>query len=165
MFKLRQIAHDIFVRPLCCTNFFWSRPTFGGSRSWLHNIKCRTTHFAHTIHTTTTRFMSHNHVVPSRTTKFLAVWTHLYTVFLYTYACRIIKCCHYFCRISTRVPVLRRLVYTNTTNGESILETCDSSSTVTSIPQIPTAIAVPAPPQRCKNYSWWPVILPYFTSA
>ncbi len=36
-----------------------------------------TTHVTHTIHTTTTRFMSHNHVVPSRTTKFLSLWTHL----------------------------------------------------------------------------------------
>ncbi len=37
----------------------------------------RTTHVAPTVHTTTTRFMSHNHVVPSRTTNFLSVWTHL----------------------------------------------------------------------------------------
>ncbi len=46
---------------------------------WSHNLKCRTTHVAPTIHTTTdmTRIMSHNHVVPSRTTKFLSVWTHL----------------------------------------------------------------------------------------
>ncbi len=49
-----------------------------GSQSWSHNIKCRTAHVAHTVHTTTTRFMSHNQVVPSRTTKFLSVWTHLY---------------------------------------------------------------------------------------
>ncbi len=79
MFKLRQIAQNIFVRPLCRTNFFWSEPTFSGSRSWSHNIKCRTIHIAHTVHTTTTttRFMSHNHVVSSRTTKFLSVWTHL----------------------------------------------------------------------------------------
>ncbi len=46
MFKLRQIAHKIFVRPLCRTNFFWSGPTFGGSRSWSHNIKCPTIHVA-----------------------------------------------------------------------------------------------------------------------
>ncbi len=79
MFKLCQIAHNIFKRPLCRTNFFWSGPTFGSSRSWSHNIKCRTTYVAHTIHTTTTttRFMSHNHVVLSHTTKFLSVWTHL----------------------------------------------------------------------------------------
>ncbi len=37
----------------------------------------RTTHVAHTVYTITTRFMSLNHVVPSRTTKFLSVWTHL----------------------------------------------------------------------------------------
>ncbi len=80
MFKLRHIAHNIFVRPLCRTNFFGSGPTFGGSRSWLHNIKCHTTHVAHTVHTTTTRFMSHNHVVPNCTTKFLSVWTHLYSL-------------------------------------------------------------------------------------
>ncbi len=50
-----------------------------GRTTWSHNIKCRTTHVAHIVHTTTTtiRFMSHNHVVPSRTTKFLSVWTHL----------------------------------------------------------------------------------------
>ncbi len=77
MFLLRQIAHNIFVRPICRTNFFWSGPTFGGSRSRSHNIKCRKTHIAHTVHTTTTHFMSHNHDVPSRTTKFLSVWTHL----------------------------------------------------------------------------------------
>ncbi len=60
--------------------FFWSGPTFGGSRSWSHNLKCRTTHVAPIVHTstTTTCFMLHNHVVPSRTTKFLSVWTHLY---------------------------------------------------------------------------------------
>ncbi len=46
-----------------------------GRTTWSHNIKCRTTHIAHTI--TTTRFISHNHVVPSCTTKFLSVWTHL----------------------------------------------------------------------------------------
>ncbi len=34
MFKLCQIAHNIFVRPLCRTNFFWNGPTFSGSRSW-----------------------------------------------------------------------------------------------------------------------------------
>ncbi len=48
-----------------------------GCTTWSHNIKCRTTHVAHTVHTTTTRFMSHNHVVPSHMTKFLSVWTHL----------------------------------------------------------------------------------------
>ncbi len=77
MFKLRQTAHKIFVRPLCRTNFFWSGPTFDGSRSWSHNLKCRTTHVTPTVHTTTTRFMSQNHVVPSCTTNFLSVWTHL----------------------------------------------------------------------------------------
>ncbi len=51
--------------------------TFGGSQSWTHNIKCRKTHVAHTVHTTTTCFMSRNHVVPRRMTKFLSVWTHL----------------------------------------------------------------------------------------
>ncbi len=44
---------------------------------WSYNLKCRTTHVTPNIYTTTTRFMSHNHVVPSRTTKFLSVWTHL----------------------------------------------------------------------------------------
>ncbi len=75
MFKLRQITHNIFVKPLCRTNFFRSGPIFGGSRSWSHNIKCRTTHVAHTVHTTitTTRFMSHT----NHTTKFLSMWTHL----------------------------------------------------------------------------------------
>ncbi len=44
-----------------------------------HNLKCRTTHIAPTVHTTktTTCFTSHNHVVQSRTTKFLSVWMHL----------------------------------------------------------------------------------------
>ncbi len=105
MFKLRQRAHNIFVRPLCHTNFFWSGPTFGDSRSWSHNmvaqhkmshnIKCRTTHDAHTVHTTTTCFMSHNHIVPSRTTKFLSVWTHLY--------CYVIK---WSLLLPTKQPVL-----------------------------------------------------------
>ncbi len=54
-----------------------------GRTIWSHNLKCRTTHVAPTIHTTT-RFRSHNHVVPSRTTKFLSVWTHLYTTNVYT---------------------------------------------------------------------------------
>ncbi len=55
-----------------------------GRTTWLHNIKCRTTHVAHTVHTTTTTcFMSHNHVVPSRTINFLSVWTHLETIDLF----------------------------------------------------------------------------------
>ncbi len=86
MFKLRQIAHHIFVRLLCGTNFFWSGPTFGGSRSWSHDIKCRTTHVAHTVHTTktTTHFMSHNHVVPGRTTKCSCPYGRTLTFFAIT---------------------------------------------------------------------------------
>ncbi len=80
MFKLHQIAY-IFVRPLCRTNSFWSGPTFGSSWSWSPNIKCRMTRVTHTVHTSTTHFMSHNHVVPSCTTEFLSVWTHLYAWF------------------------------------------------------------------------------------
>ncbi len=77
MFKLHQIAHNIFVRPLCRTNFFLSGPTFGGSQSWSHSMAAQHKMSHDTVHTTTTRFMSHSHVVPSRTTKFLSVWTHL----------------------------------------------------------------------------------------
>ncbi len=78
--QITSEAHNIFVRSLCRMNFFWSGPTFDGLRSWSHNLKCCTTHVAPTVHTTTTRFMSHNHVVPSRTTNFLSVWTHLNTI-------------------------------------------------------------------------------------
>ncbi len=55
-----------------------------GRTTWSHNLKCHTTHVAPTVHTTTTTtcFMSHNHVVPSRTTNCLSVWTHLYNVLL-----------------------------------------------------------------------------------
>ncbi len=37
-FQITSDSTHIFVIPLCRTNFFWNRPTFGSSRFWSHNM-------------------------------------------------------------------------------------------------------------------------------